>query len=171
MQYDIEECARLGCHGIVIGALDASGDLDLKVCRDLIAAAGSMSITFHRAFDAVRDRQAALEALIGLGCARVLTSGGYASAPEGATAIAAVVHQAAGRICVIAGAGIRPEHVRELVAATGVREIHASASARHTSPTNRRNAALQGLDADWRQTDTEVVRRLADELRALQSGE
>lgn len=165
MQYDVEECARLGCDGVVIGALDCVGNVDLPACRDLIAAAGSMSITFHRAFDVVRDRQAALEALIGLGCQRVLTSGAHSSAPEGANVIAAVVRQAAGRIGVIGGAGIRPENVRQLVAATGVREIHASASARRTSPTSRQNA-LRGLDADWRQTDPEAVRRLVDELRA-----
>jgi len=169
MQYDIEECARLGCHGVVIGALDATGDVDLAACRDLIAAAGPMSITFHRAFDAVRDRQTALEALVGLGCKRVLTSGAHSSAPQGATAIAAVVRQAAGRISVIAGAGIRPENVRQLVAATGVCEIHASASAPRISPTSRRSAGLQGLDADWRETDAEAVRRLVDELRAAES--
>ena len=169
MQHDVEGCARRGCHGVVIGALDAAGAVDVAACRDLIAAAGSMSVTFHRAFDAVRDREAALEALIGLGCKRVLTSGAHSTAPEGATAIAAVVRQAAGRIGVIAGAGIRPEDVRQLVAATGVREIHASASVRRTSPTNQRNAALRGLDADWRQTDAEAVRRLADALRAAQA--
>ena len=169
MQYDIEECARLGCHGVVIGALDATGNVDLALCRDLIAAAGSMSITFHRAFDVVSDPWAALEALVGLGCKRVLTSGAHSSAPEGAAAIANVVRQAAGRIGVIAGAGIRSQDVRSLVAATGVREIHASASARRRSPTSRRNAALQGLDADWRQTDSAVVRRLADELRAAEA--
>lgn len=169
MQSDLEQCARLGCHGVVIGALDAAGDVDVAVCRDLIAAAGSMSVTFHRAFDVVRDRQAALEALIGLGCNRVLTSGAQASAPEGATAIAAVVRQAAGRIGVMAGAGIRPQDVRQLVAATGVREIHASASARRTSAMSQRNAALRGLDADWRQTDAEAVRRLVDELRAAEA--
>lgn len=169
MQYDIEECARLGCHGIVIGALDAAGEVDVAVCRELIAAAGPMSITFHRAFDTVSDREAALEALVGLGCKRVLTSGAHSSAPEGATVIAAVVRQAAGRIGVIAGAGIRPKDVRQLVTATGVREIHASASAPRISPTHRRNALLQGLDGDWRQTDAEAVRRLTDELRAAEA--
>ncbi len=169
MQYDIEECARLGCHGVVIGALDTAGDVDLAVCRSLIAAAGPMSITFHRAFDVVRDRQPALEALIGLGCERVLTSGAHSSAPEGAAAIAAVLRQAAGRIGVIAAAGVRPENVRQLVAATGVCEIHASASARRTSPASPRAAALRGLDADWRQTDPEAVRRLVDELRAAEA--
>jgi copper homeostasis protein len=169
MQYDIEECERLGCHGVVIGALDTAGDVDLAACRDLIAAAGPMSITFHRAFDVVRDRQAALEALIDLGCKRVLTSGAQSSAPEGATTIAAVVRQAAGRIGVMAGAGIRPEDVRQLVAVTGVREIHASASARRTSPARRQNTALRGLEADWRQTDPQAVRRLVDELRAAEA--
>jgi copper homeostasis protein len=169
MRYDVEECARLGCHGVVIGALDAAGDVDQAVCRDLIAAAGSMSITFHRAFDVARDRQAALEAVIELGCERVLTSGAHSSAPEGASAIAAIVRQAAGRIGVIAGAGIRPQDVKPLVAATGVREIHASASVRRASPTSQRTSPLQGLDADWRQTDVEAVRRLVDELRAAET--
>jgi copper homeostasis protein len=80
-----------------------------------------------------------------------------------------VVRQAAGRIGVIAGAGIRPEDVRRLVAATGVREIHASASAPRRSPTKRADTVLPGLDADWRQTDAEAVRRLVDELRAAQA--
>ena len=168
MQDDVETCARLGCHGVVIGALDAGGDIDLAACRDLIAAAGPMSITFHRAFDVVHDRQAALEVLIGLGCKRVLTSGARPSAPEGATAIASAVRQAAGRIGVMAGAGIQPQDVRRLVAATGVREIHASASVRRASPASSRNAALRGLDADWLQTDAEAVRRLVDELRAAE---
>jgi len=169
MRYDIEECARLGCQGVVIGALDAAGDVDLAVCRDLIAAAGLMSITFHRAFDAVRDRQAALEALIELGCKRVLTSGAQSSALKGARTIAAVVRQAAGRIGVMAGAGVRSGDVRQLVAATGVREIHASASAPRISPTSRRSSELQGLDPDWRQTDAEAVRGLVEELRAAEA--
>jgi copper homeostasis protein len=170
MRYDVEECARLGCHGVVIGALDAAGDVDQAVCRDLIAVAGAMSITFHRAFDVARDRRAALEAVIELGCERVLTSGAHSSAPEGAAAIAAIVRQAAGRIGVIAGAGIRPQDVKPLVAATGVGEIHASASVRRASPKSQRTAPLQGLDADWRQSDAEAVRRLVDELRAAETG-
>jgi copper homeostasis protein len=168
MQYDIEACARLGCHGVVIGALDTTGNVDVAACRDLIAVAGSMSITFHRAFDVVRDRPAALEALIGLGCKRVLTSGAHSTAPEGAAVIAAAVRQAAGRICVMAGAGIRPQDVRPLVTATGVCEIHASASTQRLSATSR-TISLRGLDADWLQTEPEAVRRLVEELRAVQA--
>jgi copper homeostasis protein len=168
MLYDVELCLRLGCDGVVIGALDAEGDVDVVVCRQLVAAAGSLAVTFNRAFDAVRDQPAALEALIELGCSRVLTSGGRASAPEGATVIAGLVHQAAERVTILAGGGITPAQVMPLVAATGVREIHASASAIRTSATHYRNAALRGLDPDWRQTDPGLVRELAAALRAYE---
>ena len=70
MKRDIETCALLGCDGVVIGALDAEGDVDQASCRELIAAAGTMSVTFHRAFDATRDQVQALETIIALGCGR-----------------------------------------------------------------------------------------------------
>jgi copper homeostasis protein len=168
MLHDIELCVRLGCEGVVIGALDAAGDVDFAMCRELVEAAGSLAVTFNRAFDVARDQHAALEAIIELGCLRVLTSGGRASAPEGATAIAGLVRQAAGRITILAGAGITAAQVAPLVSATGVREIHASASAIRTSATHFRNAAVRGLDLDWRQTDSGLVRELAAALRAYE---
>lgn len=165
MRHDIDLCVRLGCEGVVIGALDAAGDVDVAICRELVAAAGPLAVTFHRAFDVARDQRAALEAIITLGCSRVLTSGGRASAPEGAAVIAGLVRQAAGRVTILAGAGITAAQVAPLIAATGVQEIHASASASRTSLMDYRNAAVRGLDPDWRQTDSGLVRELAAALR------
>jgi len=76
MRCDVEACTRLGCDGVVIGALDADGNVALGACRDLIYAARGLGVTFHRAFDLARDPALALEDLIALGCERVLTSGG-----------------------------------------------------------------------------------------------
>jgi copper homeostasis protein len=165
MLHDIELSVRLGCEGVVIGALDAAGDVDVAICRELVAAAGPLAVTFNRAFDVARDQRAALEAIIALGCSRVLTSGGRASAPEGATVIAGLVRQAAGRVTILAGAGITAAQVAPLVAATGVREIHASASASRISAMHYRNAAVRRLDLDWRETDSGLVRELAAALR------
>ncbi|MET0229330.1 MAG: copper homeostasis protein CutC, partial [Rhodanobacteraceae bacterium] len=39
MRRDIEACERLGCDGVVIGVLDADGDIATRACRDLIYAA------------------------------------------------------------------------------------------------------------------------------------
>ena len=83
MATDITKCRELGCAGVVLGALDEAGNVDLACCRALIAAAGPLQITFHRAFDVYQDQARALEEIIGLGCHRVLTSGVRASAPAG----------------------------------------------------------------------------------------
>jgi copper homeostasis protein len=166
MLHDIELCVRLRCEGVVIGALDAAGDVDVAICRELVAAAGPLAVTFNRAFDVARDQRAALETIITLGCSRVLTSGGRASAPEGAAVIAGLVRQAAERVTILAGGGITAAQVAPLIAATGVREIHASASTGRTSAMRYRNGAVRGLDPDWRQTDSGRVRELAAALRA-----
>ena len=77
---------------------------------------------------------AALDELIGLRVARVLTSGQTGSAPEGAHLIAKLVQLARGQVVVMAGAGVRAGNVAALVRITGVREVHLSAS----SPTPSR---------------------------------
>jgi copper homeostasis protein len=168
MLRDIEASARLGCEGVVIGALDADGDIDINLCRDLIAAAGKLGVTFHRAFDIARDQHAALETIISLGCERVLTSGASASAQEGSASIAALVAQAGGRIRIMAGGGVRAEHLREIVAKTAAHEFHASAGMPRVSAMRHRNPGLRGLDANWTQSDVEQVRRLRAALDATE---
>lgn len=166
MLADIDACVQAGADGVVVGALDAEGDLDIAVCRRLIAAAGPLDVTFHRAFDAARDRHAALEAIVALGCKRILTSGGAPSAMAGADAIAQLVRQAAGRVTIMAGGGVNADNVRDLVARTGIMECHASASATQRSAMRWRNSELPGLEPDHVQTDLARVRALADALRA-----
>lgn len=163
---DIRDCAALGCEGVVLGALDADGEVDVAACRAMVDAARGLEVTFHRAFDAVADRARALEQVIALGCSRVLTSGGARSAPEGADAIAASVRQAAGRITVLSGAGINAGNLRELVARTGGSEFHASARGLVRSPMRYRNPALEGLSVDWQDTDAAKVRALREILDA-----
>ena len=129
MRRDIEACVRLDCDGIVIGALDAGGGIDMAACQALIEVASGLDITFHRAFDLVADRARALDAAVALGCARILTSGGADSAASGAAVIAADRAYANGRILLMAGAGITPANVAAVAAATGAVEVHASAKA------------------------------------------
>jgi copper homeostasis protein len=164
MLRDIAQCRQLGCEGVVIGALDADGDIDTALCRELVAAAGPMGITFHRAFDAARDLPAALEQVIALGCQRVLSSGGKASAEAGSAMLAQLVAQAGDRLSVMAGAGIAPGNVARIATATGCRELHASAKATRVSGMRYRNADLRGLDNDRTQTDANIVAGLRTAL-------
>ena len=45
----------LGANGVVIGALTPDGELDLAQMRRMMACAGQMEVTLHRAFDMTRD--------------------------------------------------------------------------------------------------------------------
>jgi copper homeostasis protein len=120
-----ELARRMGIAGIVTGALTSDGRVDVEGTRTLVEAAAGLPVTFHRAIDSAVDLPAALEEAIEVGASRVLTSGGAATALEGMDLIAELVGQARERITVIAGGGIREHNVRDVIARTGVREVHA----------------------------------------------
>lgn len=160
MLADIRHCRALGCDGVVLGALTAEATIDLPVCRELVAAAGDMQVTFHRAFDAVRDPHAALEDVVTLGCARVLSSGAQASALEGASELARRIAQAKGRIRMMAGAGITSANIVEVAQRSGCVEFHASASRVRASRMVWRNGSLRGLDNDHPQSDVAEIAAL-----------
>lgn len=122
---DIELAGRMGIAGIVTGALTPDGRVDAERTHTLVKAAAGLPVTFHRAIDSAVDLPTALEEAIEAGASRVLTSGGAATALEGVDLIAALVDQARKRITIIAGGGIREHNVRDVIARTGVREVHA----------------------------------------------
>jgi copper homeostasis protein len=161
---DIVHCAELGCDGVVVGALTAEGDVDVEACRLFLRAAGSMGVTFHRAFDLVDDRSAALETLVELGFERVLTSGGMPSAVAGASSLSRLVSQAGGRIVVMPGAGIEPDNVASLRDVTRAREFHASAKRRLPSAMRRTPSDDLGMGGGETRTDADTVRALVAAL-------
>jgi copper homeostasis protein len=169
MLRDIEMCAKEGCDGVVIGALDTHGDVDEAVCRELISATEMLDVTFHRAFDVARDQVRALETIIALGCGRVLTSGGAANAFAGAERIAGFVKQAGSRLQVMAGAGLDASNIREVALRTNACEFHGSAMSMRRSLSHHRNDELPGLQADYWQTDAGIVRLWGQVLRGARS--
>ena len=64
MRHDIEVAKSLGAAGIVMGVLTAGGTIDREQTASLAAHARPLSLTFHKAFDQVRDHLEALYTLI-----------------------------------------------------------------------------------------------------------
>jgi copper homeostasis protein len=124
MRRDIERAKDCGADGLVIGILDRGQGVDLARTHELVTLAGGTPVTFHRAFDLVGDKLAALVALADVGVKRVLTSGGPATADEGLSILAQLVDHARDRIGVLAGGNVRAHNVRELMRRTAVREVH-----------------------------------------------
>lgn len=132
MKADIRHCVEAGCDGVVIGMLTPDGHVDKPRCKELvdIAKQWGLGVTFHRAIDMANDIYKALEDIIEIGCERVLTSGGKTTAIEGASVIASLVQQAAGRISIMPGCGVDENNVNDIVRFTGAKEVHSTAKAK-----------------------------------------
>lgn len=130
MEKDISMAVAAGAAGVVIGALTPEGRIDLSLSRRLRERFLSTKFTFHRAFDFVAEPYESIDSLINMGYDYLLTSGLSASALEGAPLIASLVDRSSGRIRIMAGAGVSPDNVDEIIRKTGVRDIHASAKSR-----------------------------------------
>ena len=123
---EIRRFRDLGADGVVIGVLTPEGTLDTEKMARLADCAGDMEITLHRAFDMTRNPGEALETAIGLGCRTILTSGQAQSAAAGKEVLREVFQQAAGRIDIMAGGGVKQGNIRDIHAHTGIRVFHTS---------------------------------------------
>lgn len=127
MERDITHALSLGAGGVVVGALDCRGNIDMATSRRLRDKFPNVTMTFHRAFDLTADADKALEEVIAMGYDRILTSGLAQDAVAGIPTIKRLVERADGRIAIMAGAGVSASNVLDILRATRVGDIHASA--------------------------------------------
>ena len=133
IEHTLLRCKELGAHAVVVGFLDGDGHVDEELTRRMVQLAAPMEVTFHRAFDeAQQDPVEALQAVIRTGSTRLLTSGQAHTAPDGAAVIKQLVDYTkhltlhTKHFHILAGSGVTPLNVRNLVEKTGVREVHGS---------------------------------------------
>lgn len=158
---DIEMCRKLGIDGVVFGCLLPDGNIDTELLQCLVAAAKpSLSVTFHRAFDACLDPFKALEEIIACGCDRILTSGQQPNAEQGIPLLKELVETAGDRIIIMPGCGVNSANIQKIEQETGAKEFHLSARSRRESPmTFRREALKMGSVA----VTSEFERMVSDE--------
>lgn len=126
MLNSIALCKELGVNAVVIGALDAEGNVDMPVMKRLIQAARPLPVTFHRAFDVCACPDEAFEQILELGCERLLSSGHESTSFIGRHYLGKLVQRAEGRIVVMPGCGLRPSNIEIIAQDTGASEFHAS---------------------------------------------
>ena len=172
MQEDIRRFRALGADGVVVGVLTPQGEVDEDAMGRLMDCAGGLPVTLHRAFDMTRDPGEALEAAVRLGCRSILTSGQAESAAAGAETLAALVRQAAGRIDIMAGCGVKRGNLQELHRRAGVWTFHTSARrAVDSGMTYRKEGVSMGLPSlseyELWQTDEEEISACAALVHGL----
>ena len=127
MKQDILVAKELHCDGVVLGLLQPNGQIDVVRTKRLVELAYPMEVSFHRAFDRVKDPGKALEEVISCGCTRLLTSGLQTTAWEGKEMLKKLVVQAGHRIIIMPGSGIRADNIEDLAVYCGATEFHTSA--------------------------------------------
>lgn len=161
---DIHLAKEMGVGGIVSGVLLQNNKIDIERTQLLIAAAGSLPFTFHRAFDQIPDPISGLLTLEEIGVKRILTSGQKENALEGKELLK-TLNERATALTILAGAGINPTNVNEIVSYTKVSEIHLSA--KHKTGT-RSLVSVGTSDAGlYDVSDERTIRLVISELKKL----
>ncbi|MDB1124763.1 copper homeostasis protein CutC [Vibrio algarum] len=172
MLEDIYVAKKAGLQGVVFGALNSAGDIDMETSRLLVKASSGLGVTFHRAIDQCSDYRLAIENIAELGCERILTSGLSANAVEGKEIISSMIDRSKGRFSVMAGAGVTATNVADIVKSTGVRELHLSGkSTRMTKMALFSDNAKMGADGldDFKipVTDAKQIQALVIALKSV----
>ena len=129
----IEMLASLECiQGIVVGVLkqfDHKYSIDIEKL-DIISKAAvkyGLEVTFHRAFDLITDKTAALRTLASIPCIRrILTSGCPSNVDDGIEILKLLVEEADDSTSIMPGGGVRIENILNILQNTGATEIHGS---------------------------------------------
>ena len=170
MLYDIKVAKELGADGLVFGCLLPDGSVDKVNMARLMEAAGDTPVTFHRAFDHSSDPMQALEDIIELGCARILTSGCRPTALEGVGLLAKLVEKAGDRLIIMPGCGVKESNIAEIARLSGAREFHFSAREPVQSGMVFRNPEVaMGSEDDPYGTVQTTARRVAATIEPLKS--
>lgn len=165
---DAKLLSEHGADGIAFGFLNADRTLDSRRTAEMIELLHGQGreAVFHRAFDCVRDQKEAVEQLIELGADRILTSGGAPDVWSGRERLKQLQREYGKEITILAGSGVNEKNVTELMADTGIRQVHSSCRMWQADPTTSNGtvdfsyagAAYADL---YEAVDPEKVRRLA----------
>ena len=126
-----EDYLSVGAEGLVFGFLDTDLEIDIEVCAHLTDRLPGVPWTFHRAIDSALETDRAWRQLGRLpGLDAVLSAGSPRGLEVGHDELTdrAAADPDVARL-LMAGGGLRPEHVPWLVRA-GVRQFHVGSSAR-----------------------------------------
>lgn len=122
---DIDRLRSAGVAGVVVGMLDARGQIDLENVRKVAAYAAPLKVTFHKAIDETPDIFRSLQQLMEVPeITGVLTSGGKPTAEEGATVLKEMVQLAGDQLEIIAAGKITQANLPDLHQRIGARAYH-----------------------------------------------
>ncbi|XP_031567091.1 copper homeostasis protein cutC homolog [Actinia tenebrosa] len=166
MKEDLKCLKKHGADGIVFGILNEKGQIDVSRNKELLELSRPLPVTFHRAFDMVKDPKESLEDLIHIGFERVLTSGLDSTVLDGLPVIKELNTQANKRITIVPGGGITERNLERILQGTGVEEFHCSARESSTSLMEYRNSHVF-MGGALRPSEFQIKTTSCDRVKAI----
>jgi copper homeostasis protein len=124
------QLAAAGADGLVLGFARAGGAA-LDDLTSVLQAAPGLPVTFHRAFDQLRDPLGAIDDLAGIAqIDRILTSGGNDTPAMRCDRLRQYALRAGTRLEIIAGGGVGEQALSLFARMRCVREVHVGRAAR-----------------------------------------
>jgi copper homeostasis protein len=163
MMKDIEMVKSLNFEGVVFGVLNEDMTIHSDFLKRLCKEAFPLSVTFHRAFDMVKNPFAEMEVLIKAGVSRILTSGGMSDAEKGIDMLKKLNEKSERKIIIMPGGGITPENIKKIADETGCHEFHFSAK----NVIKAKSGDSTGINLDRIISDTEIIRETIKAITIL----
>ncbi|NQX58539.1 copper homeostasis protein CutC [Paenibacillus qinlingensis] len=131
MLTSIESAEQAGASALVLGVLTPDRKID-RHNLDILLAASSLPVTFHRAFDEIKQQTEALSLLLSYQQIQsVLTSGGAASALHAVEQIRLLTALTRGsHVNILPGGGLTLDSLTSFVQGTGVQSVHLGTAVR-----------------------------------------
>lgn len=124
------ELAATGIAGLVCGFL-SGGEIDHHLLARVLDSTANLRVTFHRAFEHLRDPVAAIHQLKEYPqIDRILTSGTGTTLQHRIAQLAACERAARPEITILAGGGMDAATVKQILRQTSIREFHVGRSVR-----------------------------------------
>lgn len=129
MMLDAKLLLESGADGIVFGFIDEDHTIDVENTKKMVQLIHSYhaDAVFHKAFDACKNLEVALQQLIDCGVDRVLTQGGKCLIEKGAKVIGELFSKYGNQIELLPGGGITPKNILDIANTTKSGQVHFTA--------------------------------------------
>ena len=121
----LKEFSKIGVYGVVFGAIK-DGFIDKEAIKTIKENSGNMKITFHKAFDNVKDHKSQAEYLNNLKIETILTSGGEGDPYSNKDVLKEILKT---DITILVGGGVNLNNILKLKE-LGVKNFHVGSRVR-----------------------------------------
>ena len=146
---DIRVIRKIGANGIVIGPLTNEGKIDEDVLQALLYEANGLKVTFHRAFDYLKDQKEAIATILKYKqITTILTAGGNGLATEFMADLAELVEQTKDtHLTIMPGHGLRLDDLEDFYQVVKPNALHFGSGVRvgHTFANGISKELLEGI--------------------------